>query len=39
MANQAVLLAQAHLILPPELDWRRSRQVAYGRGERAQEVF
>jgi hypothetical protein len=39
LPNQAVLLAEAHLILPPELDRRCRRQVAHGRDERAREVF
>jgi len=39
LPHQAVLLAQAHLVLPPELDRHLGRQVAYGRGKRAREVF
>ena len=39
LADQGVLLAQTHLVLPPQLDRRCGRQVAYGRCERAWEVF
>ena len=38
LANQIVLLAQAHFVLPPQLDRCYRRQVAYSRGERAREV-
>ena len=39
LPHQGVFLAQAHLVLPPQLDRHLGRQVAYGCGERAREVF
>jgi hypothetical protein len=39
LPHQGVFLAQAHLVLPPQLDRHLGQQVAYGCGERAREVF
>ncbi len=38
LPDDAVLLAKAHLVLPPQLDRRCGRQVGYRRGERPGEV-